>query len=118
MNVQWSSLFGMFGALRQFTLENGIFNQAGAEQLLGNVILSSPLKKFALKKCQISDECLRGVFDALEQPGCQVEKLCFDNCNLKSVHSTDFLEPMLRKNKTIKSLLIRQVTFGEFVVLQ
>ena len=121
MNVQWCALLGMFGALRQLTVENGLFNQPGAESLFNNVLLNQHLTSFTLKKCKANEECYTSIFDTLKQPDCQVKQLTFDQFSLetknKKISITDFLIPMLSANRSIRSVSINQITFTDFAQL-
>jgi hypothetical protein len=61
----------MFGAINKLTIVNGMLNKCDA-QFFDNILLTRPLKSFALKKCQVSDACLAMIFLALKLPACQV----------------------------------------------
>ena len=64
MNIQWSSMLGMFGGLNSLTIEYAKFDQPGAENLF-DVLFNPNLKSFALKKCKANDTAYQRVFDAL-----------------------------------------------------
>ena len=87
----WQSFIGMFGSLNQLTIVNGTFNQVGIENFFDDVLLNRPLKSFALKKCKITDECLKCVCEAIQLSTCQIERLCFDLCNIKDAHTVSYL---------------------------